>query len=228
MAKVKFSALVSEMRNKLNGSVFSKNRAGNYLRNKTTPVNPQTGFQQARRSTFGSISSAWRGLTDSQRKSWIELAQQLVYTDIFGDTKVLSGSQLHQKLNTNIMLTGNPIIATAPVPVSVPFVGIVAATVTAGTPAFTVTVSPGTVPAGFTLLVYATPLISPGRAFVKNEYRLLGPSTPTAGVVDLLSSWNFRFGSLVEGQKIFVRVVLVSEDTGQAGIASEVAITVAA
>ena len=42
MAKIKMTAIVADMRNKLNGSVFSRNRGGAYIRTKVTPINPQT------------------------------------------------------------------------------------------------------------------------------------------------------------------------------------------
>ena len=42
MAKILTTAIVADIRNKLNGSVFSKNRYGAYVRTKVTPVNPQT------------------------------------------------------------------------------------------------------------------------------------------------------------------------------------------
>ena len=63
MAKIKLSAIVSEMRGKLNGSVFSKNRGGAYIRTKVTPVNPQSLAQGLVRATLTNLSQAWRGLT---------------------------------------------------------------------------------------------------------------------------------------------------------------------
>ena len=94
MAKIKYSALVQEMRNKLNGSVLSKNRYGNYVRNKTTPVNPQTVFQQNQRSRLSAVSQAWSSLSEEARRGFARLAENHPYTDIFGDQKKLDGKAM--------------------------------------------------------------------------------------------------------------------------------------
>ena len=68
MAKVLFSALISDMRNKLNGSVFAKNRGGSYLRTKVTPVNPQTVAQvHKRQHGAGNLRGGNRALSGSAR-----------------------------------------------------------------------------------------------------------------------------------------------------------------
>ena len=52
MAKILMTAIVADIRNKLNGSVFSKNRYGAYVRTKVTPVNPQSTAQQNTRNNL--------------------------------------------------------------------------------------------------------------------------------------------------------------------------------
>ena len=101
MAKVKFSALISEMRNKLNGSVFARNRGGAYLRTKVTPTNPMTIAQVQARSLLTSFSQAWRGLTEDQRQAWLSVVDQWSRTDVFGDVVNPSGSTLYIRLNIN-------------------------------------------------------------------------------------------------------------------------------
>lgn len=227
MALVKFSALISEMRNKLNGSVFSKNRGGNYLRNKVTPVNPQSSFQQNVRGVFAAISSAWRGLTQAQRDGWIAGAASFPYTDIFGDTRTLSGNALHQKLNQNLVLMGESQISVCPLPEAVPLAEALSATAAPAGGAVTLTLDDATVPTGYQLQVWATPGLSQGKQFVKNELRALGYFTLTTGVATLTTEYAARFGNLVAGQKVTFRAVYVSETTGQQGQATEVAAIVA-
>lgn len=220
MAKVKYSALVSDMRNKLNGSVLSKNRAGNYIRNKTTPVNPQTSAQQANRQKLGSMSSAWGGLTDAQRASWRGAVSSFPYTDIFGDRKELDGKSLMIKLNLNLLNAGAAQIQDAPASVAIPELAIESfgATVSGG---LTLGINLQTIPVGFALLVYATPKVGGGVYFVKNQYRLLGAFTATAGAVDIDAEYGDRFGAPVTadvGKAINVKAVLVSTTSGQMGV----------
>lgn len=229
MAKVKYSALVSDMRNKLNGSVLSKNRAGNYIRNKVTPVNPQTAAQQANRQQLGSMSSAWNGLTESQRQSWRGAVASFPYTDIFGDRKELDGKSLMIKLNLNLLNAGQAQIASAPASVAVPELAIVSGTATVAD-GVELVITPSTVPVGFSLLVYATPPVNGGVYFVKNKYRFLGTATATAGAVDLQALYNAKFGALSAsdvGKAVSVRCALVSNTTGQLGVGVDIRIIVA-
>lgn len=228
MAKVLFTAVVADMRGKLNGTVFSRNRGGSYTRTKSSPTNPATIYQQNQRSVLAAYSSAWRGLSQAQRDSWIAGASNFPYTDIFGSVKSLSGQQLYAKLNIMLVNTGNAAITTCPTPVSVPQVSITAAAAAAGAGTMTVTISPTTIPAGYSLQIWATTQLSPGIAFATNKFRLLGKFTVTAGAANIASAYISRFGSLTAGKKIFYRVVFVSNTTGQVGIGGQFNIVVAA
>lgn len=220
MAKILFSGIAGvDMRNKLNGSVFSKNRYGGYVRTKVTPVNPQTTAQQAARNNLSTWSQAWRGLTESQRQGWIDGAVSYPFTDIYGNAKILSGQALFVKLNTNLYNYGTANIEDCPSPTAIPALNSITLTGAAGTPALSLAFNPSPVDTDFTFVVFATPQVTPGKSFVKNLFRWLpisgGVSTTPANI---LSSYVARFGPLVEGQKVFVRCFLVSKTTGQAGI----------
>lgn len=221
MTKVKFSALVSDMRNKLNGSVLSKNRAGNYIRNKTTPVNPQTAFQQAIRQQLGSLSQQWRGLTQSQRQGWINSAPNFPYYDIFGDRRELDGKSLFVKLNMNLLNAGQAVINDAPLPGSVPEIAFTTGVAQVGG-AVSVTINQATIPAGFAVQVHVTPPIPASINFVKNRYRLLTSSTSaTAGVITLTADYEGRFGELVAGnvgERVHYKLQVVNLETGQLGV----------
>lgn len=224
MAKVKFSALVSDMRNKLNGSVFSKNRAGNYLRNKTTPVNPRTSFQQAIRQQLGSLSSKWNALTESQRATWRGAVTNFPYTDIFGDRKELDGKSLMIKLNMNLLNVGKPEIDVAPKVVAIPELTLVSGDASVGS-GIALGISPGTVPTGYSLLVYATPPQNAGVYFMKNRFRSLGAFEATAGVIDITSVYSDRFGAITAsdvGKAVSFKCAFVSDSSGQLGVPVDV------
>lgn len=227
MAKIKYSALVQEMRNKLNGSVMSKNRAGNYVRNKTTPTNPQTSFQQNQRSRLSAVSSSWRGLTDAQRQGFLNLAEQHPYVDIFGDQRKLDGKSMFSKLNLNLLSAGQSAITDAVPFVPVPFVEVLSADVGQDSGAWDsilLTISEATIPAGFTAVIQATPPLPATVNFVKNQFRELGTASASSGEIDVTTLYGARFGAYNPsylGMRVHFRVFLVSNTTGQAGIASE-------
>lgn len=218
MAKVLFTAVVADMRNKLNGTVFSKNRYGSYTRTKVTPVNPQTTAQQNARNILSTNSQNWRGITEAQRQSWIDAAPDFPFTDIFGNSKILSGQALYVKLNNNLNIVGELAIAAAPTPVSIPAFSLTL--VTADDSANTVIVTGTTpVPANFALVFQATPNVTPGKSFVKNLFRNTSIQAAAAtSPYNISADYIALFGDPVTGMKIFVRAFLVSTISGQAGI----------
>ena len=157
MAKIKFTAIVAEMRNSIAGTVFSRNRYGSYARTKVTPINPQTSYQQEQRQRLSNLSSSWRALTDAQRASWSAQVQNYKSTDIFGDAKVLSGQALFVSLNLNLERAGETRLDAPLSPVGMPSISLVSMTAAFSTGgnnmAVTATISPATIPAGFALAI---------------------------------------------------------------------------
>lgn len=222
--KIKFGAIVTDGRNKIGGHVASKNRAGNYLRTKVTPVNPQTTAQTTVRNRLAGISSGWRGLTADQRAAWNAAVSDYAKTDIFGDLKSPTGFNLYQRLNNNLVTCGESQITDPPAVVAVDAFTSLGLAAEDGTVAesLSMTFAPA-VAADHLVKVYATPPLSAGISFVKSEYRLIAilPNSDTSPF-DALSDYQAVFGSTGDaGQKIFVKVVQVEEVTGIAGIPLE-------
>lgn len=218
MAKIKLSAIVSEMRGKLNGSVFSKNRGGAYLRTKVTPVNPQTISQGNVRARLTTFSQAWRALTAAQITAWNSAVSNFVGTDIFGDIKTPSGINLYNKLNLNLAAAGQPHIDNPPLPVGTGYVSALAlaADASSSTIAATFTAIGGT--AGQTVIVQATKGVSAGKNFVKSEYRQIGTFSGSATSPQAIGAmYVAKFGTMTAGQKIFVRLAFVDNTTGVSG-----------
>lgn len=229
MAKILTTAIVADIRNKLNGSVFSKNRYGGYVRTKVTPVNPQTNAQQNVRNILSTQSQNWRGLTEAQRQSWIDAAINFPFTDIFGNSKILSGSALFVKLNSNLVNAGESAITSAPSPVEITQLVLGTLTAAAGTPALSLAFTPTPVPANFKVCIQATGNVGPGKSFVKNLFRTIDYLDAAAtSPANLLTAFQAVHGDPVEGQKIFVRAFMVSTVTGQAGIPVQTSTIVAA
>ena len=214
MAKIKLGAIVTDIRGKLGGHVFSKNRSGAYMRTKVTPTNPQTSYQSLVRGIFAAISSAWSSLTDTQRLSFRDKVQQYTSTDIFGDIKVPSGKTLHHKLNQNLELSGQTQVSTCPSPEEVPFANMLSATGSIANADLNVYLLGNTV--GSKLMIFGTPSLSQGTKFVKNQFRLLGS---IAGVddtdFDILSIYNAKFGAFVAGANVVIGVKVINAN-GQA------------
>jgi hypothetical protein len=216
MAKVKFSALISEMRNKLNGSVFARNRGGNYLRTKVTPVNPQSLAQVQARALLTQFAQSWRGLTQAQIQAWNAAVDQWSTTDVFGDSVTPSGSALYIRLNINISLAGGTAINTPPSPVGADALTGLSLAADAGAGDFDVTFAPAAVPAGHAMFVETTPMLSPGISNANNRFRRIATLAPAAtSPADLATEQIAKFGALVAGQKVLVRAKFINQLTGE-------------
>lgn len=226
---MKFGALVVDGRGKIGGHVASKNRAGAYLRTKVSPVNPQTSYQLGVRNRFTTYSQGWSGLTQAQRDAWNAAVSDFAKTNIFGDVVNPTGFNLYQRLNNNLVTCGQAAITTPPLPAAVGEVVAESITVSAGGSTIALAMA-GAVPAGTYVKVFATAPQSPGKSFVKSEYRLIAILDPAEATPYALGTeYIAKFGSVgVAGQKDFVKLVAVNGTTGQEGTPSEVSAIVGA
>jgi hypothetical protein len=101
MALIRYGGLVSEIRGSLAGTVFSRNKGGAYIRNRTVPINPNTSFQQIVRNIMGNLSNTWVDtLTAIQREGWETYAANLLLPDKLGDMRAISGNSMYVRCNT--------------------------------------------------------------------------------------------------------------------------------
>lgn len=82
----KHGALITDMRGKLGGQVYSKNRYGQFVCNAYKPLNPQTTYQQQNRAYLANVVAAWKQLSESNRLSWNSAAMYLKGFNCFGDS----------------------------------------------------------------------------------------------------------------------------------------------
>lgn len=225
MSKIKMGMIVTDIRNKLGGHVFSKNRAGGIVRTKVTPTNPQTGSQAGVRNLFSNLSQAWRSLTQAQRDAWNAAVGDYQRTDIFGDLRSPSGINLFQRLNNVLMSVGEAMLTVPPLPSAVENVYATGVTAAVAIPAMSISLNEA-VPANTALKVFATAPLSAGRNYVKSQFRLITTlDAAEASPYDALADYTAKFGNTGEvGQKIFVKTVPVNITTGQTGTSAIVSV----
>lgn len=212
--KIKFGAIVTDGRNKIGGHVASKNKGGNYLKTKSTPTNPQTTAQSGVRSSFGGLSQSWRGLTAAQRATWNNGAVNFPYTDIFGDTKVLSGFGLYMQLNGNLANVGLASLDVCPSPESVESVTTLSCANDTG--ALEVDWTPKPVPTGHSMVILATAGMSAGRAFSKSSLRKVTTFDAASSAGVITTYYTNVFGAVPPlTDNVYIAAFLVNNTTGQ-------------
>lgn len=213
--KAKFGAIVVDGRGKIGGHVASKNRAGAYFRTKVTPVNPQTSAQSGVRANLTFMSQSWQLLTEEQRAGWNGAVANYGRTDIFGDIKNPSGFNLYMRLNLNILAAGGGIVSDVPVDTFAPELVTFTAAPDSVAGDFDIVFAPTPVPTNTAYVVECTEQTSAGKSFVKNLFRTVqvlpaADATPT----NIFANYTAKFGTLIPGKKITVRVKAVNLISG--------------
>lgn len=114
MALIKTSAIIDSISGKLNGTVFSRNRAGAYMRGKGTikfkpgselsdsvNMQPHTGSRQGRIiGTLVEFSKMWKTIGKEAQNAWNNATADFPKTNVFGDTRTPSGFNLFNGINS--------------------------------------------------------------------------------------------------------------------------------
>jgi|688.fasta_scaffold131410_2 hypothetical protein len=215
--KIKFGSFVVAGSGKVGGHVAATNRGGAYLRTKVTPLNPNTASQAQTRSLLASLSTAWAGLTDDQRKSWNGAVASFAKTDIFGDLRNPSGINLFVKLNANLSNSGQSLLTEAPEKVEVPFSSITLCGGSISADSMLVTFANVGLN-GSICKISATPAMSQGVNFVKSQLRVIGYLEIDNEEIDVWAQYVAKFGEPTAGQNIVISVAPITA-TGQQGVA---------
>jgi hypothetical protein len=228
MAKIKFGNIVVDMRGKISGNVYSKNKGGAYSRVRVVPSNPKSVAQSAVRAIFTILSQAWRGLTSTQRLSWNQGVGNFARKNSLGDSHNLSGNALFVSLNKNLADVSIAQNDECPAPQAVESVTVATAVADESSQSLIVTLT-GAVPANTSLKVMASPTVSAGVNSIGTKMRQIGSfAAAHAAGLTLTTTYLAKFGVIgAAGSKIFVELVPVNETTGQVGAAirSEIVIT---
>jgi len=188
----------------LQGETNSHNRFGQYVRSRSTPVNPNTTQQGIARARLAQTSAAWRLLTPNQRTGWDSLGLQMTRTDSLGQTYTLTGSQAYSSVNSTRLAAGDAVVSDAPA-VTTP-VALTSVTLTLTAAAFSIAYTPTPLATGQRLFTFTSPGRSAGRSF-ESDYRLLAVSAAAAASpANVFAAFSARFGIPVVGQRVFLQL----------------------
>lgn len=98
---------------KVGALVASRSRSTQYLRSRTTPVNPRTVFQGVIRNALKYVSQLWSTLTEAQIGGWENYASNVTRTNVLGDATNISpvnwfvgNNVVRQQAGLSLVLTG--------------------------------------------------------------------------------------------------------------------------
>jgi len=189
-------------RGSVGGVVTQGGRFGPIQRERVTPVNPQTLFQQNQRAILAAVASEWRGLDPGQRAAWKALAAQMPGN--------ITGFQAYVKINATRVTCGQAKLEDAPV---IPAFGIMTCSglTSAGGVVTLNDVADTVAPDKF--MIEATPQSSQGIENRNAGFRLITVVAGAAGPadIDISAAYAARFGDLVADEEIAVRISAVKD-----------------
>lgn len=112
---------ISEIRGSQGGTVFSRNRHGQYTRQRSAPVNPNSPSQVLARDRFNTLATYWRDtLTQPQRDGWDTYAANTNWLNGVGQVTFLTGLNHFIRSNLFYLIAAQAIQPTAPVTFGLP------------------------------------------------------------------------------------------------------------
>jgi len=121
MALIQMGGGILDARGSIGGQVFSRNRFGNYIRARTTPVNPASSRQNAVRTAIQSLSQRWANvLTAAQRAAWEVYASAISRQNKLGAAIKLTGFNMYVRSNTPRVQAGATVIDAGPTTLTLP------------------------------------------------------------------------------------------------------------
>lgn len=95
------SALITQGSGSIFGLTASRNKGGNYFRQRQIPTNPNSPQQQAVRGIVGDLSNLWvNTLTAAQRTAWADYAANVPLINRLGDPNTVPPLSQYVRSNT--------------------------------------------------------------------------------------------------------------------------------
>lgn len=198
------------------GTTHSHGRAGQYTRNRRSPVQPVgTGRRAFIRASFGAASVGWSGITDAQRAAWNSYADAYPYVDSLGQSIKLTGHQMYVAIGTQLLNVGSALPTVPPVSnvVAAPVVSVFTVTHLG---VITVTLTPSGGASDFICIAFAKP-VSAGVSFQKTFWQQLHVAGNSTGAATYGTAYVAQFGTIPTGSKVFMKLTPVNQ-YGVAGV----------
>lgn len=213
MARIKPSALISNIQGSIGGTTFQQSQGGLIAKAKQSKVKRNAIRQSVVKSITALVQSNWFQLTEAQRNVWKSFATWAKINQLNSNELIINGMQIYIRVNVIRALYGLSLI-TSP-----------GFSLCANVPAlWSVGLSGGN------LILTSSRVIDDSAEFVicyasiwcretinapGSRLRLLIFSTSSGSTFDISAAYTAVFGRLpVVGETIFIRAALVNKETG--------------
>lgn len=215
MALIKFGAMVGQASGKLGSHVFSHNRGGPYIRLGTKPILVTSPAAQAVKNALAKAAQGWGQITAAQRNAWQEWAQYNPIINRLGEPKILSGQAAFVQLNATLQRYALSALTVPPIASAPAALLTLTGTFDIGVGNFEIAYTATPLSSGNSLLVEVAVVDNPGVEYVRNRYKeVMKSPAAQASPLDIETETTDRWGTLIVGQRVFVRCRVLDEGTG--------------
>jgi len=207
--------LAGQISGRVGASVFSHNRGGPYIRNGTIPTLVTTLAAINAKGRLSAQSQAWDNLTVPQRLAWKGWADANPVVNRLGSQVTVGANAAFVGINTRLAYAVQTPLTDPPIadPPTALATLVLSADIGLGTFDLTYTATP--LAANDMLWINACLIDNPAINYVENRLRLLMVSPKAqASPLDIDTEVAARFGTIIVGQKLVVRVSVFSTATG--------------
>ena len=223
MAIVKYGTIVTGIRGKVGGAIFSANKGSSYVRQWSKPPDQKTPTQTVYQGVMAYLAEYWRNLTTAQRAAWNTWAalpaQEL--TNSLGEGYYVSGYNWWQTISYRRAIIGA--FPSIPVPTSSPPPAPVLSSLTVyatGGSTGTLTYASGTFGSDY-YVAFAALAPGPGSSVWYKGFLLIDTSTtPGLTSMNVQTELEAVFGTLQVGQRVYMHVIRQTPDAIRSPIAS--------
>lgn len=193
------------------GTTSSHNRAGQYTRNRRTPVNsPGTGRKAVVRGNFSQASKGYAALTAAQQAEWTSYALNYPVVDALGQSIKLSGHQMYISIASQCLNVGAAVPTDPPLSNAVVSPVVTASSFVKSTGVLSMTLA-GTAPATDWICIAFSKGRSSGTSFNKTFWQELVVAGTATTEATLGTAYIRQFGQPQVGQRVFYRLTPVNQ-----------------
>ena len=220
---ISYAPQIEIILNKVGPMVHSKGRSGAVIRARVIPTNPRSAGQLVQRGLLSSFTKAWSSLDLVKQEAWIGAAMSYIKKSKLGKAYYSTGHKLFVKWNINAYDNGaiqqiSDVFAPTATPVVEISVFNFDTTVNPTVAEFT---TDSDTAANSVCQVWATPQLSNGVFNPGKKFRLIKliPGGTTAGIFNIKTEYESKFGTLQPNKKVWVRLVTFNNDSHKCCVA---------
>lgn len=190
----------------VNWRTASRNRNGQYIRNRSIPVQPRSTAQLAVRGMLTLASQAWKSISVDDQTAWKTFGSLHPRTDSLGQSNGSTGQQAFVGVAATSQLLGYPIPAGAPPaePDMSAFTEGALSSVDGVT-----TISGYATPTGGQVMIWATKPQSTGRRFFGPPVYLQASTVDGTAPINISAQLSARWGTLPNGSVVQITQIPV-------------------